>query len=46
MKKEDPYSSGREEQTKKAPEDKEKRRKLDEVLKIDTPEVYDEEFWS
>ncbi len=44
--KKDPYSSGREEQTKKAPEDKEKRRKLDEVLKIDTPEVYDEEFWS
>ncbi len=40
------YPPGREEKTKKPPENKEKRRKLDEIMEIDTPEVYDEEFWS
>lgn len=42
----DSYSPGRVEKPKKLPEDKEKRKKLDEVMEIDTPEVYDEEFWS
>jgi hypothetical protein len=40
------YPPDREEKTKKPPENKEKRRKLDEIMEIDTPEVYDEEFWS
>ena len=40
------YPSGREEKTKKPPENKERRKKLDEVMKIDLPDVYDEEFWS
>ena len=44
--KKDSYPPGREEKTKKIPDNKEKRRKLDEVMEIDTPEVYDEEFWS
>lgn len=44
--KKDSYPPGREEKTKKSPENKEKRRKLDEIMEIDTPEVYDEEFWS
>jgi hypothetical protein len=44
--KKDSYPPGREEKTKKPPENKEKRRKLDEIMEIDTPKVYDEEFWS
>jgi hypothetical protein len=44
--KRDSYTPGREEKTKKPPENKEKQKKLDEVMEIDTPEVYDEEFWS
>ena len=44
--KKDSYPQGGEEKTKKPPEGKEKRKKLDEVMEIDTPEVYDEEFWS
>jgi hypothetical protein len=36
----------RNEKINKMPDNKEKRRKLDEVMEIDTPEVYDEEFWS
>jgi hypothetical protein len=44
--KKNPYPSGRDEKTKKTHENIEKRRKLDEVMEIDTPEVYDEEFWS
>ncbi len=44
--KKDSYPPDREEKTKKIPDNKEKRRKLDEVMEIDTPEVYDEEFWS
>lgn len=38
------YPPDREEKTKKIPDNRERRRKLDEVMKIDTPEVYDEEF--
>lgn len=44
--KKDPYLSDREEKTKKTPENREKRKKLDEVMEIDLPDVYDEEFWS
>ncbi len=44
--KKDSYTPGREEETKTIPDNKEKRRKLDKVMEIDTPEVYDEEFWS
>lgn len=44
--KKDSYLPSREEKTKKPPENKEKRKKLDEVMEIDTPEIYDEEFWS
>jgi hypothetical protein len=44
--KKDSYPPDREEKIKKLPENKEKRKKLDEVMEIDTPEVYDEEFWS
>ncbi len=40
------YPSGREEKTKKPPENRERRKKLDEVMEIDLPDVYDEEFWS
>lgn len=38
--------TGREERINKPQEDKEKRKKLDKVMEIDTPEVKDEEFWS
>jgi hypothetical protein len=44
--KKDFYPPGKEEGTKKSPENKEKRKKFDEVMEIDTPEIYDEEFWS
>lgn len=40
------YPSGREEKITKPPENREKRKKLDEVMEIDLPDVYDEEFWS
>lgn len=42
----DPSMPDRNEKIKKIPENEEKRRKLDEIMEIDTPEVYDEEFWS
>jgi hypothetical protein len=41
-----PYLSDREEKTKKNSENKERRKKLDEVMEIDLPDVQDEEFWS
>jgi len=41
-----PSQSSRDEKTNKTAENKEKRRKLDEIMEIDTPEAYDEEFWS
>jgi len=44
--KDNSYLSGREEKAKKSPESREKRKKLDEVMKIDLPDTYDEEFWS
>ena len=44
--KKDSYLPEREEKTKRPSENKEKRKKIDEVMEIDTPEVYDEEFWS
>jgi hypothetical protein len=44
--KKDYHPQGREEDIKRIPDDKEKRRKLDKVMEIDTPEVHDEEFWS
>lgn len=44
--KKESYPSEREEKTKKSPDDKDKRKRIDEVMEIDTPEVYDEEFWS
>lgn len=40
------YSSGREEKPGKATESREKRKKLDEVMEIDLPDNYEEEFWS
>jgi len=40
------YPSGREEKPKKTNENKEKRKKLDEVMDIDLPDNYEEEFWS
>jgi len=40
------YPSGREEKIKTPPENRERRKKLDEVMEIDLPDVYDEEFWS
>ena len=46
MKKKDPNPSGKEENTKKILETREKRRKLDEVMEIDLPDVHEEEFWS
>jgi hypothetical protein len=44
--KKDPNPSGKEENTKKILETREKRRKLDEVMEIDLPDVHEEEFWS
>ena len=40
------YPSGREEKPGKATEKREKRKKLDEVMEIDLPDDYEEEFWS
>jgi hypothetical protein len=45
-KKENSYLSGREEKTKKSSESREKRKKLDDVMKIDLPDTHDEDFWS
>jgi len=45
-KKDNSYLSGREEKAKKPPENREKRKKLDEAMEIDLPDIYDEEFWS
>jgi hypothetical protein len=45
-KKDNSYLSGREGKARKSPENREKRKKLDEVMKIDLPDTYDEEFWS
>lgn len=45
-KKDNSYLSGREEKAKQPPENREKRKKLDEVMEIDLPDSYDEEFWS
>ncbi len=45
-KKDNSYLSGREEKAKKPPENREKRKKLDEAMEIDLPDTYDEEFWS
>lgn len=45
-KKEKSYLSGKEEKTKKSSESEEKRKKLDEVMKIDLPDTHDEDFWS
>jgi hypothetical protein len=44
--KKESYPSESEEKTKRSPDDKVKRKRIDEVMEIDTPEVYDEEFWS
>jgi hypothetical protein len=44
--KKETYPSDRGEKTKNAPENREKRKKFDEVMEIDLPDVYDEEFWS
>jgi hypothetical protein len=44
-KKDNSRLSGREEKTKRALQDREKRKKLDEVMKIDLPDTHDE-FWS
>ncbi len=44
--KDNSYPSGREEKTKKSPENSERRKKLDEMMEIDLPDVYDKEFWS
>jgi hypothetical protein len=43
---EDYYLSGREEKIKKTADNREKRKKLDDVMEIDLPDVHDEEFWS
>lgn len=40
------YPSDREEKPVKATEYRDKRKKLDEVMEIDLPENYEEEFWS
>jgi hypothetical protein len=45
-KKDNSYLSEREEKAKKSPGDREKRKKLNEVMEIDLPDTYDEEFWS
>ncbi|MGB9938744.1 hypothetical protein [Methanosarcina sp.] len=45
-KKDNSYLSGKEEKAKKPPENREKRKKLDEVMEIDLPDTHDEEFWS
>ena len=40
------YPSGREEKPKKPAENKDKRKKFDEVMNINLPDNYEEEFWS
>ena len=40
------YPSGREEKPRKTTENGEKRKKFDEVMEIDLPDNYEEEFWS
>ncbi len=40
------YPSGREEKPGKATENRDKRKKLDEVMDLDLPDNYEEEFWS
>lgn len=45
-KKDNTYLSGRDENTKKLSEIREKRKKLDEVMKIDLQDTQDEDFWS
>jgi hypothetical protein len=45
-KKDNSYRSGRDENTKKLSEIREKRKKLDEVMKIDLQDTQDEDFWS
>jgi hypothetical protein len=44
--KKDIYPSGREEKPGKMIDSRDKRRKLEEVMDIDLPENYEEEFWS
>jgi hypothetical protein len=41
-----PYLSDREEKAKKNSENKERRKKLDEMMEIDLPDFHEEEFWS
>lgn len=45
-KKDNSRLSGREEKAKQSPENRDKRKKLDEVMEIDLPDTYNEEFWS
>lgn len=45
-KKDNSYLSGKEEKAKESPKNREKRKKLDQVMEIDLPDTYEEEFWS
>lgn len=45
-KKENSYLSEKEEKAKKSPENREKNKKFDEVMKLDLPDTHDEDFWS
>jgi hypothetical protein len=45
-KKDNSYIAGKEENAKKSPEDREKRKKLQEAMEIDLPETNEKEFWS
>ncbi|MGD9777406.1 MAG: hypothetical protein AB7U72_10900, partial [Methanosarcina sp.] len=44
--KKDIYPSGREEESRKMAESRDKRKKFDEVMDIDLPDNSKEEFWS
>lgn len=45
-KKDNSCLSGKEEKAKKSPEDREKRKKLQDAMEIDLPETNEKEFWS
>jgi hypothetical protein len=45
-KKDNSSLSGREEKAKKSPDNKEKHKKLDNMMEIDLPDTHEEDFWS